>query len=195
MRILKLIFSVVFKTLLITLFILNFVFVMHTNNLLLLFDEKTDMMNQTMSNYHKYTVNLMEEHIQQPNIKKLLNANVLLMSLTEESLGAGVLIKKNNIPYILSVSHLGKRGDVFVLMEKDKPYLIELVRWDDEVDLALFKFLETPEDLEFVNISKKEADIGDSVTCVGNPANLEDAVTTGIIMQKTYCFAPMGSPK
>lgn len=195
MRILKLIFNTIFRTLLITLFILNFIFVMHTNNFLLLLDEKTDMMNQVINNYHKYIKNLVEEKFQKPDMKKMLKANILLISLTKGSLGAGVVIEKNNIIYILSVAHLGDRNDEFVMIEDKKSYLIELVRFDEKIDLALFKFIDNPTNIECIEVSKNEPDIGDNIICIGNPADLEDAVTTGIIMQKTkryyYITAPL----
>ncbi len=195
MKILKLIFNVIFKTLFIILLVLNYAFVLSTHTAILLFDEKTDMTNQVINNYHNYIKNLVEEKFQKPNMKDMLKANVFLMNLTKESLGAGVIIKKNSHIYILTVTHLGNRKDEFVLIEDGKTYSIEVVRFDKEIDLALFKFCKTPTNIKFVPISKNDPSVGDTITCIGNPNELEDAVTTGTIMQKTkhhyYITAPL----
>lgn len=164
---------------------INFAFIITTNQAISLFDTKTDMITQAVNNYHGYIKHVVENKFPEPDIRKLLKANVVIMCITDQSMGSGVIIKKNGELYILSVAHIGKRDGIFAIIDNGKPYLVEPVRMNRKIDLALFKFIEKPDNLEYVELSKREPKIGDSITCVGNPADLEDAVTKGNIVQST----------
>jgi len=164
---------------------INFAFIITTNQAISLFDTKTDTIAQAVDNYHGYIKHVVENKFPVPDIRKMLKANVVIMCITDSSMGSGVVIKKNNELYILSVAHIGKRDGIFAILENGKPYLVEPVRMNRKIDLALFKFIEKPDSAEYVELSRRDPKIGDNVICVGNPADMEDAVTKGNIVQAT----------
>lgn len=173
------------KVFLMVVCVINFAFIITTNQAISLFDTKTDTIAQAVNNYHGYIKHVIENKFPMVNIQKMLKANVVIMCITDQSMGSGVVIKKNNELYILSVAHIGKRDGIFAILENGKPYLVEPIRMNRKIDLALFKFIEKPENLEYVELSKREPGTGDNIICVGNPADLEDAITKGNIVQST----------
>jgi len=192
MRILKAIFNFVWDIIktfnqifLIAAIITTCVLTILNNRSLGLLDEKTDVMSEAITNYHKYVVGIVKEEHQRLNIEKMLKANVLIVNKTGHSMGSGVIIKIRNKTYILSVAHLGKRHDKYIIREGSHTYGLKLVKMDKKVDLALFRFIDIPLGIEYIKIADKEPSIGDKITCIGNPAGMEDAVTDGVIMKQT----------
>lgn len=191
----KTIFNAIFKTVVTLVCMWNFFLVLAVNTDLALFSQKSDITIQAINNYHTCMKNLIQQKFQKPDINKLMSANVVILNPDSESLGSGVVIQKGNNMYVLTAAHLGKRGELFVVEENNKLYPLNLIRYDERIDLALFEFDKVPASIALSTIANQDVRVGDDVYCVGNPAQLEDAVTKGVVVQKTkrhnYISAPL----
>lgn len=94
-------------------------------------------------------------------------------------LGSGVIMTKNG--HILTNYHVVDNAEIIhVLLQDGRQYVAEVLGLDQVTDLALLKIDESnlpaiPQDPEL------EAQVGDIVLAIGNPLNLGQTITQGII--------------
>ena len=119
-----------------------------------------------------------------PNFQNLVRANVLIVNITEGCSGSGTTFVMNGKTYILSAGHLGELTDTFFVKERDEYRAINMVRVNHDVDLALFEYVGAYCDLTIAPIAVEEPKVGDRIWAVGNPAMLEDAITSGTLVRK-----------
>ena len=140
------------------------------------------------------------------NIKKLLDSNVFVIGLFGE--GAGTVIKKTeNNMYILTCAHVieeiyklnkngFKLGASIGYSKTDEKDLIaglivygaEIIKYDEENDLALLKTSIIDKDLIAVNLANEEPQKGDVVYSIGSPLGLYRTISKGIISNKLEGF-------
>lgn len=116
---------------------------------------------------------------------KIIKANVVIYNDTEKSLGSGSYIKVNNKKYILTVAHLIDNVDDFmwVILDNNTKYAINLVKLNRDNDLALFKVNDI--NIPYLEISDILPKVGSSIDVVGNPGGELDVITNGIIAKET----------
>jgi S1-C subfamily serine protease len=140
------------------------------------------------------------------DIDKLLNSDVFVMSIFGE--GAGTVIKKTeNNMYILTCAHVvkeiyefNKQGLKFGVSigysKSDKRDIIagmivygaEIIKYDEENDLALLKTFIVDDNLIAINITNTEPQKGDIVYSVGSPLGLLRTISKGILSNKIEGF-------
>jgi len=140
------------------------------------------------------------------DIDKLLNSDVFVQGIFGQ--GAGTVIKKTKENmYILTCAHvvnevweLNKKGLKFGASvgysKSDKKDIIagmiaygaEIIKYDEENDLALLKTSIVDDNLIAVDISNEEPQKGDVVYSVGSPLGLLRTISRGIIANKVEGF-------
>ena len=115
--------------------------------------------------------------IDMKDIKSVLEANVDIYNITVGISGSGTHIKINGESYLLTCAHLIRDDKDFFVADT---YKIKLIKSDKKRDLALFKFNSEP-DIAYLELSDIQPPTGSEVFVVGNPAQLEDIVTEGIV--------------
>lgn len=163
------------RTLVIILLILNVLFVLNVAQMLTDQDAKTDTIVSALNNKQTPTL---------PNFENLVRANVAIINLTKGCSGSGTIINVDGKTYILSAGHLDDPEDTFVVKERDDYRSIKLVKVNHAVDLALFEYVGAYVDLTIAPIAVEDARVGDRIWAVGNPAGLEDAITSGTLVRK-----------
>jgi len=126
------------------------------------------------------------------NVENIKKANVLIVNTTAQVEGSGSHIKIKGENYILTCAHLIKEDKDFIwaILDTGTWHPLELIKIDKEKDLALFKVFMV-EDLPYLEISDKSPKEGSEVILIGNPADLEDVITNGIlakIEENNYLF-------
>jgi len=120
-----------------------------------------------------------------PNFTELIKSNVVIVNKTSCCMGSGTIIKVKDKCYILSAAHLTDDStDELYVKEGDETRPIKINKINRKIDLALFTYTNDYYDLTIAKISDKEPIIGDRVWTIGNPAGLEDAITSGSIVRK-----------
>jgi len=119
-----------------------------------------------------------------PNFVDLIKANVLIVNKTKGCMGSGTTIQIDGRYYILSAGHLDDPTDDFYVFEGKEKRPIILIKVNHEVDLAVFTYVNDYDDLVSANIAINYPNVGDKVWTVGNPAGLEDAITSGTLVNK-----------
>jgi S1-C subfamily serine protease len=123
--------------------------------------------------------------------EKLKEANVLVYNFNRNSKGSGTHIKINNKSYILTVNHLiEEEGEYLECYFNDgDPVIMHFVDRDEEDDLALFRVFDV-NDKDYLDISDEFPTEGNKVVAVGNPAELEDIITEGVVakVEDVYYF-------
>ncbi len=96
-----------------------------------------------------------------------------------QGLGSGVLMSKEG--YILTNYHVIKKADeIVVALQDGRKFTSEVVGSDPETDLAVIKI--EGDNLPVVPLSlNSPAQVGDVVLAIGNPYNLGQTITQGII--------------
>ncbi|MCF1426496.1 MAG: outer membrane-stress sensor serine endopeptidase DegS [Shewanella sp.] len=96
-----------------------------------------------------------------------------------QGLGSGVLMSKEG--YILTNYHVIKKADeIVVALQDGRKFTSEVVGSDPETDLAVIKI--EGDNLPVVPINlNSPAQVGDVVLAIGNPYNLGQTITQGII--------------
>jgi hypothetical protein len=140
------------------------------------------------------------------DVTKLLKSDVFVRSFFGE--GAGTIIKKTDKNmYILTCYHvvaeiikLNQEGLKMVATvgysKNDKTdtisgltvYGAEVIKYDEENDLALLRTSVVDDELETVNLAENEPEKGDKVYSVGSPLGLYRTISTGIIANKLEGF-------
>ncbi len=99
--------------------------------------------------------------------------------LTINSLGSGVIMNANG--YILTNQHVISNADRIIITLKDgSTYEAQLVGSDMLTDLAVLKIEATNLPTAMIN-NKRQSQVGDVVLAIGNPYNLGQTVSQGII--------------
>jgi S1-C subfamily serine protease len=166
---------VLIKTLFVAVMVLNMVMIVGVAELITDIDAKTDTMAQAFMNYQKTTL---------PNFENLVRANVYIVNVTQGCAGSGTTINVDGKTYIVSAGHLDDPTDTFFVKQGDEYRPIKLVKVNHEVDLALFEYVGAYCDLTIAPIAVEEPRVGDRIWAVGNPAGLEDAITSGTLVRK-----------
>lgn len=96
-----------------------------------------------------------------------------------QGLGSGVIMSKEG--YILTNYHVIKKADeIVVALQDGRKYTSEVVGSDQETDLAVLKIEGDNLPVVPVNLNSP-AQVGDVVLAIGNPYNLGQTITQGII--------------
>ncbi|MGI2260533.1 outer membrane-stress sensor serine endopeptidase DegS [Shewanella sp. GXUN23E] len=96
-----------------------------------------------------------------------------------QGLGSGVLMSKEG--YILTNYHVIKKADeIVVALQDGRKFTSEVVGSDPETDLAVIKIEGDNLPVVPVNLNSP-AQVGDVVLAIGNPYNLGQTITQGII--------------
>jgi S1-C subfamily serine protease len=159
----------------VALLILNMVLIINVAQLMNDLEAKTDTMVSAIQENKVPTL---------PNFENLVRANVVIYNISKGCMGAGTIINVNGKIYILSAGHLDDPDDTFFVKEGEEYRGITLVKVNHKVDLALFEYDCTYCDLTIAPIAVGEPKVGDKVWAIGNPACLEDAITSGTLVRK-----------
>lgn len=116
------------------------------------------------------------------DIDDIKEANLLIVNKTKQGHGSGTHIKINGQSYILTCAHSlnGDESELIGYLDNGDEYPLQLIKVNREKDLALFK-IEGIENLSYIEISDEFPKEGSEVLVIGNPDNLMDMVTDGII--------------
>lgn len=144
------------------------------------------------------------QKIIEPDLKKLLNSNVFVS--TPFGKGSGTVIKKTDKEmYILTCYHVIAEN---IIMNQSKieisvgysktgklnqineliAYEAEVVKFDEENDLALLKTSTIDDNLKVALIAEKEPEKGDIVYSIGNPLITLRTISKGILANKEDGF-------
>lgn len=98
----------------------------------------------------------------------------------EQNLGSGVIVSADG--YVLTNNHvIANADDIQVLLYDGRVAKAKLVGFDEETDLAVLK-IENAGNLPVIQMADpKKLRVGDVVLAIGNPLNLNQTVTMGII--------------
>jgi len=134
------------------------------------------------------------------NIENIKKANLIIINETTDCMGAGTHIKYDNKNYVLSCAHLiNEPTDLIIAIENknNEEILLELVHYDKDYDLSLFRMTKCVKHIPALEISEEFPEVGSEVIVIGNPDMFEDLVTDGaiskiknkiyIMTNKVYC--------
>jgi len=98
----------------------------------------------------------------------------------EQNLGSGVIVSADG--YVLTNNHvIANADDIQILLYDGRVAKAKLVGADEETDLAVLKIVDAG-NLPVIHIADpKKLRVGDVVLAIGNPLNLNQTVTMGII--------------
>ena len=154
-----------------------------TNNVEFL-KEKVEALNRNLSKYQRINI---------PNIENIKKANISIYNSTTGFGASGTHIKVGNESYILTCYHILDKIDdnILIMLDNKRIYVASLIKFDKQKDLALFEIKTIPEDYPYLEISKEEPRQGSKIYVIGNPADMNDTITEGIIVKikrKKYIF-------
>ncbi len=119
------------------------------------------------------------------NIEDIKKANFEIVNVTAEISGSGSHIKIGNKSYVLTCAHLSKEIEDHLWAFVDKEMLpLELIKIDRHYDLALYRIHTSMKDFPYLEISDEYPKEGSEIVVIGNPANMEDVITDGIIARE-----------
>lgn len=159
------------------------------NNQVKLIENKLDLYNY----HYRRLINEVLESYQTWDLRerdKIKEANLELICITTNRAGSGTHIKINDLSYILTCAHLctSKEDVLYAIDDRGKKHPTKLILIDFYNDLALLR-CKGIKNSSFLNISNKNPKEGSKVIVIGNPSNLTDVFTYGIIAKvnfKTY---------
>lgn len=151
-------------------------------------------------------ISILQENLVDADISYLLKSSVMVRGF--EGMGSGTVIKMaDNEIYILSCYHVvsdiiryNKMGLPFGVkvgyLKRDIQNLIagyvyyeaDIIKYDEEKDLVLLKLRVNDNELNAVNVSINEPEIGDIVYSIGNPIGVIRTVSKGILSNKVEGF-------
>jgi len=139
---------------------------------------------------------------QEPDLIKLLNSDVSVSTFFGEGAGT-VIAKTENRMYILTCYHVVaeidrinkmgmKVGVTIAYSKKDDrnsiagmtAYGAQIIKTDEEHDLALLEIFTVDENLTVVNLAEIEPQKGDTVYSIGSPLGIWRTISKGIICNK-----------
>lgn len=133
------------------------------------------------------------------NVAKILKTNVFIQGIIME--GAGTVIKKtDNAMYILTCAHVVKEvmdlneegynfGIAVGYSKNNKTnisvgmviYRAEIIKYDEDKDLALLKTSINDNELESAKIANQRPKKGDTIYSIGSPLGLVHTISKGIL--------------
>lgn len=133
-----------------------------------------------------------KKRINLDNVEEIKKANVLLYNTTAGFDGSGSHIVIKDKHYILTCAHLVKDEEdfVWVVLDEGSWHPLGLVKINKSKDLALFEIFMV-DNLPYLEISDEFPKEGSEVVIIGNPADLTDIITDGVIAKvknKGYLF-------
>jgi S1-C subfamily serine protease len=163
--------------------------------------EETKKVNEAVNEVKIVTANLVE-----PDFNKLLKGNVFVRGFMGQ--GAGTIIKKtNDHMYILTCNHVVddivainkagfKMAATIGYSKQDKAdsiqgmivYGAEIIKYDEENDLALLRTSMVDNELVEIQLANAEPNKGDAVYSIGNPLGLLRTISKGILCNKLDGF-------
>jgi serine protease DegS/serine protease DegQ len=129
---------------------------------------------------NRMTVSKSYYQIPDPLTKRLLGyVPGPLMRRQEQSLGSGVIFSSDG--YVLTNNHvINGADDIQVALDDGRVSQAQVIGTDSETDLAVLK-IDATQLPEITVPDDANADVGDVVLAIGNPANLGKTVTMGIV--------------
>lgn len=120
------------------------------------------------------------------NVENIKQANFGIYNTTAGIQGSGSHIKILEHHYILTCAHLIKDEKDFIWAVGDDGNMrpLGLVKINVKKDLALFKIYMV-EDMSYLEISEEIPKEGSEIVVIGNPDNINDTITDGIIAKIT----------
>jgi serine protease DegS/serine protease DegQ len=98
----------------------------------------------------------------------------------EQNLGSGVIVSADG--YVLTNNHvIANADDIQVLLYDGRVAKAKLIGADEETDLAVLKIIDAVNLPVIQMADPKKLRVGDVVLAIGNPLNLNQTVTMGII--------------
>ncbi len=99
----------------------------------------------------------------------------------ENSLGSGVIVRPDGL--IVTNFHVIEGADTIrVVLSDRREFDAEILREDQQTDLAILKVDAGGEDLPFVELGDSDdVEVGDLVLAIGNPFGVGQTVTSGIV--------------
>lgn len=129
---------------------------------------------------NRMTISKSYYEIPDPLTKRLLGyVPGPLMRRQERSLGSGVIFSSDG--YVLTNNHvINGADDIQVALDDGRVSQAQVIGIDSETDLAVLK-IDATQLPEITVPDDANADVGDVVLAIGNPANLGKTVTMGIV--------------
>lgn len=99
----------------------------------------------------------------------------------ENSLGSGVIVRPDGL--IVTNFHVIEGADTIrVVLSDRREFDAEILREDEQTDLAILKVYTDDEQLPYVELGDSdELEVGDLVLAIGNPFGVGQTVTSGIV--------------
>jgi serine protease DegS/serine protease DegQ len=116
-----------------------------------------------------------------PMLQQLLGGQPTTYQHKEQTLGSGVIVSANGQDYVLTNNHvIAQAADVQVFLYDGRAAKATLVGADEETDLAVLRIDAT--NLPAIHLADQSLlRAGDVVLAIGNPFNLNQTVTMGIV--------------
>ena len=151
---------------------------------------QTDLLKDITKDIEKLDKNLLEfrenlrkkKAIDLDNVKKIKQANITIYNTVESIAASGSHIKIKGKDYILTCGHIIENEKDFIwgVLDNNSWHPLELVKLDIERDMSLFRIYEVG-DLPYLEISNESPKEGSEVVIIGNPEQLTDVITDGVI--------------
>ena len=150
----------------------------------------------------KETVNKFINQFKGPDLNFIINGSVFVNDFM--GMGSGTIIKTTKrCTYVLTCAHVVAKFKEF----QDKGYMItgalgynktgrnnditgmvlypyEILKYDEEVDLALLRIFEVDKNLNVIKIADNEPNKGDLIFSVGNPLGMMRTLSKGVLANK-----------
>jgi len=123
-----------------------------------------------------------KKQINLDNVEDIKKANIIVYNTTMRFGGSGSHIVIKGKHYILTCAHLVKKEEDFIwgVLDNGTWHPLGLIKINKREDLALFEIFMV-EDLPYLEISNETPEVGSEVIIIGNPNDLKDIITDGII--------------
>jgi len=139
-----------------------------------------------------------KKQIDLDNVDKIKKANLIVYNTTVGINGSGSHIIIEDKHYILTCAHLVKNEEDFIwgVLDNGNWHRLELIKLNTKRDLALFEICNV-KNLPYLEISNEFPKEGSEIIVIGNPGDLKDIITDGVISEirkhdylltnKVYC--------
>jgi serine peptidase DegS len=117
-----------------------------------------------------------------PMLQQLLGGQPTTYQHREQTLGSGVIVNTHGQSYVLTNNHvIAHAADIQVLLYDGRVAKATLVGFDEESDLAVLKVVDAGNLPAIQMAGQQPLRAGDVVLAIGNPLNLNQTVTMGIV--------------